>query len=96
MSRNCPRGILLNLKGLLRESKVFPAARVYPYGGPKIKQAAYQDVKTLSEARKAALRTLPDDTTSVRGKKQLQEFVNRAYTTSPPRFPVLLFTGELN
>ena len=74
--------------------KVYPAARVFPHGGPKIKNAAFEDVKSLSEAKKTALKTLPDETTNIKGRKLLQEFVNRAYASSPPRFPVLLFTGK--
>ena len=82
------------MQGFLQKDKTYTVARVYPYGGYKIKAAGLQDVKKLSMAKKLALQSLPDETTKIQTNKELEEFVNDAYVTKPPRFPVLLFSGE--
>ncbi|XP_031558377.1 putative protein disulfide-isomerase DDB_G0275025 [Actinia tenebrosa] len=86
-------GAFLKRKGFI-EDKSYPVARVFPYGGWKIKTAGMKDTKSMKEAKKMALQSLPDDTTKINIMSELEYFVHSSYGTSPPRFPVLLFTKK--
>lgn len=85
---------LTSFKGFLHTNNSYPLARVFPYGGWKIKKAGKQDYWSLSGARRAALRSISDETTKIETTKNLENFVHSSYGSSPPRFPVLLFTGK--
>jgi len=85
---------MFNFQGFLDSNKSYPVARVFPYGGWKIKAAGIRDVRSIKEARKVALQSIPDDTTKIKTEKELEIFVHSSYGTTPPRFPVLLFTGK--
>ena len=88
--------IILNFQGFLQKNKQYPVARVFPYGGYKIKSAGKKDVKTRLEAENVALESLPDETTKVKTVEELQQYVTRGYQATPLQMPVLLLTGNLN
>jgi len=48
----------------------------------------------MQEAEKAALDSLPDETTKVRNMEELQHYIRRGYTSRPLKMPVVLFTGK--
>ena len=73
--------------------KKYPVARIFPYGGYKIKAAEQQDVNSLKEAEKIALESLPDETMKVKNMDELQLYVRRAYSAKPLKMPVLSVTG---
>lgn len=87
--------IILNSQGFLQKNKQYPVARVFPYGGYKIKSAGKKDVKTRLEAENVALESLPDETTKVKTVEELQQYVTRGYKATPLQMPVLLLTGNL-
>lgn len=70
-----------------------PPARVYPYGNKKMKQEKWKAVKTPNEARETAMDSLPDRVTKVKGK-DIQGFLMDSFTSSPSRFPTIMFTGK--
>ena len=70
-------------------------ARVFPYGGYKIKSAGKKDVKSRLEAETEALESLPDETTKVSTMEELQHCVRRGYAAKPLKMPVLLLTGNI-
>ena len=80
-------------QGFLQKDKKYPVARIFPYGGYKIKAAEQQDVNSLKEAEKIALESLPDETMKVKNMDELQLYVRRAYSAKPLKMPVLLMTG---
>lgn len=88
--------IILNFQGFLQKNKQYTVARVFPYGGYKIKSAGKKDVKTRLEAENVALESLPDETTKVKTMEELQQYVTRGYQATPLQMPVLLLTGNFN
>ena len=70
-------------------------ARVFPYGGYKIKETGKKDVKSRLEAETEALESLPDETTKVSTMEELQQCVRRGYAAKPLKMPVLLLTGNI-
>jgi predicted HTH transcriptional regulator len=85
-----------HFQGFLKNRNSYPVARVFPYGGWKIKTAVMMDAKSMKDAKKMALQSLPDETTKINKMNELEHFVHSSYDTAPPRFPVLLFTGKKN
>ena len=81
-------------QGFLQKDKKYSVARIFPYGGYKIKAAEQQDVDSLKEAEKIALESLPDETMKVKNMDELQLYVRRAYSAKPLKMPVLLVTGK--
>lgn len=53
------------------------------------------DVKSLKEAEKVALNSLPDETTKIKNMQELQQYVKKGYAARPLKMPVLLLTGKL-
>ena len=91
----CFHYLCCSLQGFLQKDKKYPVARVFPYGGYKIKAAEKKDVKSRSEAESVALESLPDETTKVSTMEELQQCVRRGYAAKPLKMPVLLLTGNL-
>ena len=52
------------------------------------------DVKSLKEAEKVALNSLPDETTKIKNMQELQQYVRKGYAARPLKMPVLLLTGK--
>ena len=52
------------------------------------------DVKSLKEAEKAVLESLPDETTKIKNMEDLQKYVAKGYAAVPLKMPVLLLTGN--
>ena len=70
-------------------------AIVFPYGGEKVKKEEYKHVNSVREAKHIALSSLSEyKVTWLRSKIEVEKFVQAAYTSWPPRFPVVLTTGE--
>ena len=53
-------------------------------------------MKSIKQAEKIALDSLPDETIKIRSMDELQLYVRRGYTAKPLKMPVLLLTGMLN
>lgn len=87
-------GAFLKQKGFLQNDKKYPAARVFPYGGYKIKAAEKRDVESLKEAEKAALDSLPDETTKIKNIQEIQHYVRKGYLAKPLKMPVILMTDK--
>lgn len=51
-------------------------------------------MKSLKEAEKVALESLPDETTKVKSMEELQTYVRRGYQARPLKMPVVLLTGK--
>lgn len=70
-------------------------AIVFPYGGEKVKEEKYQHVISIKEAKHVALSSLSEYKVKwLRNKMEVEQFVRAAYTSWPPRFPLVLTTGK--
>lgn len=87
-------GAFLKKNGFLQKDRKYFVARVFPYGGYKIKAAGKMDVKSLKEAEKAVLESLPDETTKIKNMEDLQKYVAKGYAAVPLKMPVLLLTDK--
>ena len=88
--------IILKFQGFLQKDKKYSVARVFPYGGYKVKSAGKKDVESRLEAENFALKSLPDETTRVKTMEELQQCVMRGYQAEPLQMPVLLLTGNVS
>ena len=53
-------------------------------------------MESLKEAEKAALDSLPDETTKIKNIQELQHYVRKGYLAKPLKMPVILMTGKLS
>jgi hypothetical protein len=70
-------------------------AIVFPYGEEEVKKEKYEHVNSVKEAKHIALSSLSESkVTWLRNKMEVEKFVSAAYTSWPPRFPLVLTTGK--
>ena len=83
------------MQGILGKDDPTPMAVVFPYGGSITKKRHYKKVNSVKEAKRLALSSLSENYVSwIETKFHVEEFVRKAYTSWPPRFPVILTTGQ--